>query len=471
MPEVARIAIRELLVDGLFETFERAGRQLFLVGGAVRDLVMGASPEALTDLDFATDARPEQIAAILRRARLPVFEVGAAFGTVGTVLAGNGGPRRDVQVTTYRLKETYRRGSRHPEVVFGQFLDADLARRDFSMNAMALDRLGTVVDPHGGRADIAARRLRVVGDPFDILAEDPLRILRAARFIARFGFAPHPDLRAAATALAGSILEVSHERWLMEMNKLLEGRWVGAALEFLKETGVLKHILPEVDALAGLEPGAAHRHKDLWAHTRQVAAQAEARPAVRWAALLHDIGKARTRTVDEHGRVHFYGHEAAGAEMVEPIAQRFRFDRALRERVRFLVLHHQRPNAYLPEWTDAAIRRFGRDVGLYLEDLLALSRADITSKRAGVRAEGLKRVEELAARLRDLAEREGQGPLLPKGLGRAIMERFGLPEGPAVGALRTRLEQAVLDGLLPRNAEYAVYLEYLAWDDTPGNGK
>ena len=135
--------------------------------------------------------------------------------------------------------------------------------------------------------------------------------------------------------------------------------------------------------------------------------------------------------------------------------------------MRFLVLHHQRPNAYAPDWTDAAIRRFGREAGPYLEDLLALSRADITSKRAGVRAEALRRVDELAARLHDLAEREGQGPLLPKGLGRAIMERFGLPEGPAVGALKKRLEQAVLDGALPRAAAYEVYLEYLARMEAP----
>ncbi len=451
-------------MERLFEIFGHARRELFLVGGAVRDLVMGARPSDLTDLDFATDARPAETAAILRRARLPVFEVGAAFGTVGTVLSANGAPRREIQITTYRVKETYQPGSRHPEVVFGRSLEADLARRDFSMNAMALDRAWTVVDPYGGRADIAARRLRVVGDPFDILAEDPLRLLRAARFIARFGFAPHADLRAAAAALAPAILTVSHERWLMEMNKLLAGRWAAEALEFLAATGLLAQILPEVAALAGLDHEAAHRHKALWAHTRQVVAQAAARPAVRWAALLHDAGKAHTRTVDERGRVHFFGHEAVGADMVDLIAGRFRFDRALRERVRFLVLHHQRPNQYVPDWTDAAIRRFGRDVGPHLEDLLALSRADVTSQRPGVRADGLRRVDELAARLQELAEREGQGPLLPKGLGRAIMERFGLPEGPGVGSLKARLERAVLDGALPRYADYAVYLDYLARD-------
>ena len=317
-------------MERLFKIFERAGRELFLVGGAVRDLVMGASLGSLTDLDFATDARPEETAAILRRARLPVFEVGAAFGTVGTLLPANGAPRREIQITTYRVKETYRRGSRHPEVVFGRSLEADLARRDFSMNAMALDRAGAILDPHGGRADIAARRLRVVGEPRDILAEDPLRMLRAARFMAHFGFAPDAELRAATGELAGAILEVSHERWLMEMNKLLMGRWVGEALEFLRETGLLAHLLPEAAALAGLEPGEMHRHKDLWAHTRGVVAQIEARPALRWAALLHDAGKIHTRTLDERGRVRFHGHEVVGADLVSAVAERFRFDRELR---------------------------------------------------------------------------------------------------------------------------------------------
>lgn len=449
-------------MERLFEIFGRARKELFLVGGAVRDLVMGASPGELTDLDFATNARPEATAAILRQARLPVFEVGAAFGTVGTVLPPHGSPRRDVQITTYRVKETYRRGSRHPEVVLGPSLLADLARRDFSMNAMALDRAGTLLDPHGGRADIAARRLRVVGDPSDILAEDPLRLLRAARFIARFGLVAHAGLRSASAALAGEILRVSHERWLHEMNKLLVGRWVAEALEHLRETGLLAHILPEVAAIAELDPGAGPRHKDLWAHTVLVVAQAADRLPVRWAALLHDVGKARTRTVDARGQVHFFGHEAVGADMVAPIARRFRFERALREQVRFLVLHHQRPSLYAPEWMEAAIRRFARDAGRHLENLLALSRADITSQRPEVRAEALRRLEELAARIRDLAEREGQGPLLPKGIGRAIMERFGLPEGPAVGRLKVRLEQAVLDGALPRHAHDAVYLDHLA---------
>lgn len=460
-------------MERLFDIFWRAGKELFLVGGAVRDLVMGAGIGTLTDLDFATDARPAETAAILRQARLPVFPVGVRFGTVGTVLPPNGAPRREVQITTYRVQETYRQGSRRPDVVFGRSLEADLARRDFSMNAMALDRAGTIRDPHGGRADIAARRLRVVGDPFDILAEDPLRLLRAARFIARFGLTPHAELRAASAALAGEILTVSRERWLLEMNKLLVGPWAGEALEDLRETGLLAHLLPEVTAMAGLDQDAARRHKDLWGHTRQVVSQAAPRLPVRWAALLHDVGKVHTRTVDARGQVHFFGHETAGAEMVDVIARRFRFHRALRERVRFLVLHHQRPNLYAPDWTDAAIRRFARDAGQHLEDLLALSQADITSRHPRVRAEGLRRVGELGARVRGLSEREGRGPLLPRGIGRAIMERFGLPEGPAVGRLKARLEQAVLDGALPPSADHSVYLDFLAREaaGSPGEAR
>lgn len=444
----------------LFELFRRAGHELYLVGGAVRDHLRGAALEELLDLDFATSAPPTESARILREAGLPVFTMGSRFGTVGTILDGEG-PRREVQVTTFR-GEIYMNGSRKPRVTFGKSLMDDLARRDFSINAMAMTAEGDLVDPYGGKRDLDQKVLRTVGDPRTIFQEDPLRTLRAARFVAMLGMQPQPELVEAACELAPEILTVSRERWLLEMNRLLVGEAVEAALLFLADTGLLKHLLPEAQAMVEFKAGQGkYHHKALWPHTVAVVAQAPPRPAVRWAAFLHDAGKVTTRSVDAAGDVHFFGHEAVGAAMVDELARRFRFDRALWNRVRSLVAMHQRPALYEGAWTDAAIRRLIREAGEALRDLLDLSRADVTSHRPGLREGALARLRELETRAAELIRMDGQGPLLPKGIGRAIMARLGMAEGPRVGEVRAHLEQAVLDGLLPRNAPVEAYLEYL----------
>jgi poly(A) polymerase len=451
----------------LFELFKRAGHELYLVGGAVRDHLRGAALEELLDLDFATSAPPAESARILRAAGLPVFTMGSRFGTVGTILEDTG-RRREVQVTTFR-GEIYVNGSRKPRVTFGKNLTDDLARRDFSINAMAMTAEGDLVDPYGGKRDLDQKLLRTVGDPRMIFREDPLRTLRAARFVATLGMQPEPDLVAAVCELAPEILTVSRERWLMEMNRLLVGTAAEAALGFLADTGLLKPLLPEAQAMVEFKAGQGrYHHKALWPHTLAVVAQAPARPAVRWAALLHDAGKVTTRSVDAAGDVHFFGHESAGADLVDEVARRFRFDRALWQRVRSLVAMHQRPALYEGAWTDAAIRRLIREAGEALQDVLDLSRADVTSHRPGVREDALARLRELETRAAELIHLDGQGPLLPKGIGRAIMTRLGIGEGPRVGEVRAQLEQSVLDGLLPRNAPVEAYLEHL--DRIAGRG-
>ncbi|MFB3819583.1 MAG: HDIG domain-containing metalloprotein [Candidatus Methylomirabilales bacterium] len=448
------------LVLRLFRLFRDAGKELYLVGGAVRDYRSGTPLAELCDLDFATSALPKESARILRGAHLPVFTVGSRFGTVGTVVEEDGF-RREIQVTTYR-GEVYANGSRKPEVRFGSDLTADLARRDFSINAMAMAADLRLIDPHGGEADLRARRLRTVGEPQVIFREDPLRTLRAARFIATLGFEPDPELVAGARALASEILIVSRERWLIEMNKLLVGEHVEAALTFLLRTEVLAHLLPPLQRVAEFKADQGrYHHKALWPHTLAVVAQSPPRLAVRWAALLHDAGKVTTRSVDPGGEVHFFGHEAVGAGIVNEVARRFRFDQALHRRVRTLVLLHQRPALYDPGWTDGAVRRLIRDAEDAFDDLLDLSQADVTSHRPGVREGVLARLAELRARAAQLIARDGEGPLLPKYVGNAIMEHYGIAPGPKVGELRGRLEQAVLDGLLPRDAPPEVYLEYL----------
>jgi poly(A) polymerase len=444
----------------LFALFRRAGRELYLVGGAVRDHLRGAALTELLDLDFATSAPPAESARILREAGLPVFTVGSRFGTVGTILE-DAGTRREVQVTTFR-GEIYVNGSRKPRVTFGKDLLGDLARRDFSINAMAMTAEGDLVDPYGGRRDLDRKILRTVGEPRTIFREDPLRTLRAARFVATLGMQPVQDLVESVCELAAEILTVSRERWLLEMNRLLVGAAVESALGFLADTGLLAHLLPEAQAMVEFKADQGrYHHKALWPHTVAVVAQTPPRVAVRWAALLHDAGKVGTRSLDAAGDVHFFGHESAGADLVDEVARRFRFDRALTHRVRGLVAMHQRPALYEGAWTDAAIRRLIRDAGDGLQDLLDLSRADVTSHRPGVREGALARLRELETRAAELIRVDGQGPLLPKGIGRAIMARLGIEEGRRVGEVKTHLEQAVLDGLLPRNAPVEAYLEFL----------
>lgn len=450
----------EPTLQRLFGLFRDAGQELYLVGGAVRDHLLGTALEGLDDLDFATSAAPADSAKILRGARVPVYTVGSRFGTVGTVL-DEGGRRREIQITTYR-GEVYTNGSRKPRVTFGRELEADLARRDFSINAMAMTAGGELIDPYGGEHDLARRVLRTVGEPAVIFREDPLRMLRAARFIATLGMAPEPELTETVRALAEEILIVSRERWLLEMNKLLVGVAVEEALSFLAATGLLRRLLPEVEAMVEFKAHQGrYHHKALWPHTLAVMGQAPPRAAVRWAALLHDAGKVTTRSVDAAGEVHFFGHDAVGAGLVRQVARRFRFDRALEERVWTLVQLHQRPALYDGEWTDGAVRRLMRDAGEALQDLLDLSRSDVTSHRPGVREGVLARIGELQARTEAIAAQDGQGPLLPAGIGNAIMARFGIPAGPRVGELKGRLEQAVLDGRLPRDAAPEAYLAYL----------
>jgi poly(A) polymerase len=444
----------------LFGLFIGAGHELYLVGGAVRDHQRGTPIAELRDLDFATSALPAESARVLRRAGLSVFTVGSRFGTVGTILE-DATARREIQITTYR-GELYVNGSRKPRVTFGKGLVEDLARRDFSINAMAMAMDGLLIDPYGGKRDLEQGVLRTVGDPRIIFQEDPLRTLRAARFIATLGMKPEAGLAEVVREVADEILTVSRERWLLEMNKILVGGAVEDGLTFLATTGVLAHLWPAGQAMVEFraDQGRYH-HKALWPHTLGVVSQAPARMAVRWAALLHDAGKVTTRSVDADGEVHFFGHELVGTAIVDEVARRFRFDRALHQRVRALVLMHQRPALYDKTWTDGAVRRLVRDAGDALEDLLDLSRADVTSHRPGIREGVLARLAELQTRAVGLIEKDGQAPLLPKGIGQAIMAHFRIQAGPCIGAIKGRLEQAVLDGALPRDGTPEEYLAYL----------
>src|SRR5687767_5581587 len=257
--------------------------------------------------------------------------------------------------------------------------------------------------------------------------DHPLAILRCATAVAQSGVMPHDDVSSAARE-ALPLLDTSAPALLRtEVEQMLVQRNVHLALQWLHDAGAMAKLLPEREATVDFSQESGRKHKDVWEHTKQVVRQAVPDPAVRWAALLHDIGKVPTRTFTPDGGVHFHGHAEVGARMFDPISRRFAFERGQRQKVRFLILHHLRANQYASTWTDSAVRRFDREMSEHLDDLLALSRADITSKRPGRRQELLLQINQLATRIRSLRELDAKQPPLPTGLGTAISERFGIP--------------------------------------------
>ena len=435
------------------------------MGGAVRDLALGGTVAQLDDLDFCTDARPEESLKILRDANLPTYDMGFEFGTVGCVLKGDeaDGYPKDCQVTTYRSEETYRRGSRHPVVKFGDTIEQDLGRRDFSINSMAMDEDGNFVDPYDGLGDLKRGLLRVVGDPSETLAEDPLRILRIGRFVARFGFRVDAQLFEAAYDRADMILDISKERWLQEMNKLLCANHVGDALNFLRDVRVLGILLPEVVVLWGLHERVSerHTHKDIWTHTLQVIMQAQPTVPQRWAALLHDMGKAWTRALHPDGSVTFRKHEQQGALLFDGIARRFGMDNATSREVGFIIEHHGRVPQYASEWTDAAVRRLVRDLDPFVDSMLSFARADLTTRFEEKRAAALERVDELERRIRQLEQAKNLRPELPKGIGSALIREFGLTPSPIVGEIKAYLEEQIIEGALESGQATPYYVARL----------
>ena len=440
---------RDLSVH-LAQVFARAGQELFLVGGIVRDALLNLPFPA--DLDFATSAPTHITQALLEQAgAASIYTVGERFGTIGAIF-GEPEARSQIEVTTYR-REVYPDETRFPEVAFDASLRDDLARRDFTMNAIAINALsGQVIDPWGGEADIALATVRAVGDPGERFAEDPLRLLRAARFVAQLGFRLDWQTEAAMAAEAESLQRISHERILAELTRLLTGQWADHGLDVLRRTGLLRMALPE---LAGLADEAEidlsdrmAREKDLWDHTIRVVAQAPARPAVRWAAFLHDAAKPHTRSVALDGEVHFFGHERVGADMARRMLERLGADKALRVRVSTLVELHGRPAAYDASWTDSAVRRLALDAGDGWDDLLDLAAADVTSGRERKRQEAARRVAGLRAHADRLASEASLAELESPLDGNDLMRLFARPPGPWIKALKAYLREAVIDGRL-----------------------
>jgi len=416
--------------------FTDAGWRLYLVGGSVRDAILGRPLALPVDLDFTTDARPDDIEAVVKGWADAVWDQGRRFGTIGIKKDG-----RTYEITTHRA-EAYTPDSRKPEVQFSDAIEADLSRRDFTVNAMALALLpaldsagrpdADLIDPFGGLDDLAAYRLRTPLSPVESFTDDPLRMLRAARFISSYGFLADDDLVAAVKSLRGRLEIVSAERIRGELDKLLVVESPEAGLWFLVNTGLAEEFLPELPALA-LQQDPVHRHKDVLAHTIAVVEKTQPDKVLRLAALLHDIGKPKTRSFGKGG-VSFHHHEVVGARMAEERMRALRYPEEEIADVRRLVELHLRFHGYGDDlWTDSAVRRYATDAGPLLEKLNELTRCDCTTRNARKAADLAKRMDLLEQRIDQLRQREKLDRIRPDLDGDQIMEHLGIGPSRDVG--------------------------------------
>jgi poly(A) polymerase len=447
-----RTAVRHLLriapvADELAARFTASGHEIALVGGSVRDALLDRLG---SDLDLTTSARPEETKRLLAGWVDELWDVGQAFGTIGATKDGY-----QIEVTTYR-SDAYDRTSRKPEVSYGDNLIDDLARRDFTINAMAVSLPSKeFVDPYGGLSDLAARVITTPASPETSFADDPLRMMRAARFAAQLGFEVAEPVVAAMRDMADQLSIVSAERIRDELTKLLMADQPRRGLALLVDTGLADRFLPELPALR-LEIDEHHRHKDVYQHSLTVLEQAmelEARLpdggpdlVTRLAALLHDIGKPRTRRFEPGGGVSFYHHDVVGAKLTKKRLTKLRFSGSVVDDVAKLVELHLRFHGYGGgEWTDSAVRRYVRDAGHLLERLHVLTRADCTTRNRR-KALALQRTyDDLEARVERLAEEEELAKIRPDLDGNAIMKVLDIPPGPIVGKAYKYLLELRLD--------------------------
>lgn len=445
----------------LAERFEAAGHRLYLVGGTVRDLLMDAQSDEF-DLDLTTDARPDEIKACLAGWATALWTQGERFGTIGAKYDD-----RVYEITTFRA-ESYTDDSRKPHVTYADDVETDLGRRDFTINAMALELTGggtpTLVDPHGGAVDLLQKVLRTPLGPDISFSDDPLRMLRAARFIARFDLAPTEQLVAAVNEMAPRLEIVSAERIRDEFDKLITVDHPASGLWFLYDTGLADQFLPEL-SLMRLEHDPIHRHKDVLTHTiavvenvRPLREQPEGRPEfdfriVRLAALFHDIGKPRTRGYLEGKGTTFHHHDAVGARMTKKRMTALRYSNDDVAAVTALVALHLRFHTYRLGWSDAAVRRYVRDADDLLHELNVLTRCDCTTRNERKAKQLSKRMDDLEERIAALAEAEQIAKIRPELDGKAVMDHLGLSPGREIGeALDFLLEIRLEEGLIGEEA-------------------
>jgi poly(A) polymerase len=450
----------------LAQRFSDADRSLYLVGGAVRDALLG---RRVDELDFATDAKPNEVVEIVRGWHEAQWLVGIEFGTVGVQKNGV-----RLEITTFR-SERYPEDSRHPEVMPVATIEADLARRDFTINAMALklpER--SFVDPHSGLEDLAAKRLRTPLSPEESFSDDPLRMLRAARFVAQLDVSPDPSLVDAMREQRERLRIVSAERIRDELIKILAGPGASKGLDLAVQTELAEIFLPELPALR-LEQDPIHHHKDVYLHTLAVVDKLIAsdpdpeHPDVelRLAGLLHDIGKPATRRYD-NGKVSFHHHEVVGSKMAERRLRELRFPKETIDNVAQLVEMHLRFHTFRLGWSDSAVRRYVRDAGPHLDRLNRLVRADCTTRNRFKARQLAAAIDELEARIAELAAEEDLKRIRPPLDGNEVMQHLGLKPGPTVGkALDYLLELRLDRGEISKEEAYRLLGEWATNENLP----
>ncbi|MBY8873587.1 CCA tRNA nucleotidyltransferase [Micromonospora sp. PLK6-60] len=448
-----RNAVAELLrvspvADELGRRFARAGHELHLVGGSVRDALLGRLGN---DLDFCTDAHPDETLRIVKGWAEAIWETGREFGTIGC--------QRDgllLEITTFRA-EAYDQVSRNPIVEYGTSLAEDLKRRDFTVNAMAVSLPEhRFTDPYGGLDDLAAKVIRTPGTPRESFGDDPLRMLRAARFAAQLRFAVAPDVRAAMTAMAADLDRITAERIRDEFTKLLCGADPITGLRLLVDSGLAERFIPELTGLK-LTIDEHAQHKDVYEHTLTVVGNAMSMESggcdfvLRMAALMHDVGKPATKAVGPDGRVSFHHHEVVGARLTKARMKAMRYPKDVTAQVTKLVGLHLRFYGYgRGEWTDSAVRRYVTDAGDLLPRLHKLTRSDCTTRNRRKAAQLAADYDALEERIDRIAAEEDLARVRPDLDGNAIMELLGVPPGPVVGRAwkhlkELRLERGPLD--------------------------
>ena len=464
--ELLRFAAVELhrqapLLGEVGALFAAAGHQLYLVGGSVRDAVLG---RLTTDLDFTTDAGPQTVQQIVRPWADAIWDTGIDYGTVGVGKAG-----QRLEITTFRA-DSYDQVSRNPQVRFGYRLEDDLLRRDFTVNAMAVritaDGPGEFLDPLGGLAAVQRRMLDTPAAPSLSFGDDPLRMLRAARFVSQLEFGVADRVREAMASMAPELGRITVERVAVELDKMLLGADPVAGIELMVQTGLGEVVLPEIGGMQ-MAIDEHHQHKDVYQHSLTVLRQAialEHEPdlVLRWAALVHDIGKPPTRRHESDGGVSFHHHEVVGAKMVRKRLRALKYSKQMVDEVSQLVYLHLRFHGYGEgRWTDSAVRRYVADAGPLLPRLHRLVRADCTTRNKRRAALLQANYDGLEARITELAAREDLARVRPDLDGNEIMELLGIPAGPEVGEAWSYLKELRLDrGPLSREEATA---ELLAW--------
>jgi poly(A) polymerase len=456
------------ILRGLGGLFAAAGHELYLVGGSVRDAVL---QRPITDLDFATDARPEQLQKLLRPWADALWDTGIEFGTIGAEKN-----HQRLEITTFRA-DRYDGVSRNPQVRFGDSLDDDLVRRDFTVNAMAVRVTATgaaeFVDPLKGLVAVRAGVLDTPAAPQVSFGDDPLRMLRAARFVSQLGFTVAPRVRSAIEDMAPELGRITAERVAGELDKLLLGADPVAGIDLMVQTGLGDVVLPEVGGMQ-MAIDEHHQHKDVYQHSLTVLRQAMALEdegpdlVLRWAALLHDIGKPATRKHEPDGGVSFHHHEVVGAKMVRKRLRALKYSKQIVDDVSQLVYLHLRFHGYGDgKWTDSAVRRYVTDAGPLLGQLHKLVRADCTTRNKRRAARLQANYDDLEARIAELAANEDLQRVRPDLDGNAIMDLLGIPAGPQVGEAWRYLKELRLDrGPLTHEEATA---ELLSWWKARGN--